>query len=47
MLPAGTFVEREFVDSVDSKANKIGDKLAMKVAEPVMLNDKIVISGAA
>jgi hypothetical protein len=42
-LPAGTFVELEFVDAVDSKVNKVGDKIAMKVAEPVMLNDKIAI----
>ncbi len=43
ILPAGTIVDLVFVDSVDSKANKVGDIIAMKVADDVLAGTTVII----
>jgi hypothetical protein len=43
ILPAGTAIDLEFVDPVDSKANKVGDIIAMKVADDVMAGSAVII----
>jgi hypothetical protein len=43
ILPAGTAIDLVFVDPVDSKANKVGDIIAMKVADDVMAGSAVII----
>jgi hypothetical protein len=43
ILPAGTPIDLVFVDPVDSKANKVGDIIAMKVADDVMAGPAVII----
>jgi hypothetical protein len=42
-LSAGSFIDLVFIDPVDSKANKTGDMIAMKVADDVMAGADVII----
>ena len=43
ILPAGTIVDLVFVETVDSKANKIGDIIDMKVADDLRVGTTVVV----
>ena len=42
-IPALTVVELEIVDPASSRTSKIGDKIRIRVAEPVMVGGQVVI----
>ena len=42
-IPALTVVELEFVDPASSRSSKTGDKIALRLAEPVMVDGRTVI----
>lgn len=42
-IPAGTSVQVQMIDSVDSAANKIGDTFLASLAAPIVVNDEVII----
>jgi hypothetical protein len=44
ILPAGTAIDLVFIDPVDSKANKVGDIIAMKVADDILAGTHVLIA---
>ena len=42
-LPANLIVEIEITDTVTSKTAKVGDMFAIRLAEPVRINDRLVL----
>ncbi|HEX4196342.1 MAG TPA: hypothetical protein VHZ26_02780 [Caulobacteraceae bacterium] len=46
-LAAGTVVEIELTDAVSSETAKRGDKFGLKLAEPIVLGDRVVVPAGA
>ena len=42
-IPAGTSVQVQMIDSVDSAANKVGDTFLASLAAPIVVNDEVII----
>jgi BON domain/YMGG-like Gly-zipper len=42
-IPAGTSVQVQMIDSVDSATNKIGDTFLASLAAPIVVNDEVII----
>lgn len=43
-VPAGTSIQIQMIDSVDSATNKIGDTFLASLAAPIVVNDEVVVS---
>jgi hypothetical protein len=42
-IPAGTSIQVQMIDSVDSATNKIGDTFLASLAAPIVVNDEVII----
>jgi hypothetical protein len=42
-IPAGTSVQVQMIDSVDSETNKIGDTFLASLAAPIVVNNEVII----
>lgn len=44
-IPAGTPIEIELVDGLSSKTSRIADRFAIRLAEPISIDGKVVLAG--
>jgi len=42
-IPAGTSIQVQMIDSVDSATNKVGDTFLASLAAPIVVNDEVII----
>lgn len=46
-IPAGTIVQVEFVEAISSDGSQRGDMFAIRLAEPIIIGDRVVVRAGA